>query len=112
MSTGPGPVPAIDELVSRIGPGVQAVLDAARHAPTQLTCAVCLWCEFLDAELDTPGFLRDRVAPAVTTVDGTALCALHMEDFQRNRDPFIAAESIVRVGNPEAFARRSGVLGR
>lgn len=110
MSTGPGPVPAIDELVSRTGPGVQAVLDAARQAPTQLACAVCLWCQFLDTELDSP--FRHPVVPAATTVDGTALCVLHMEDFQRNRDAFIAAESIVRVGNLEVFARRSGVLGR
>lgn len=71
---------------------------------TALNCAVCLWVQFLDAELET-GFVRHDVSAAATTVAGTALCALHLEDFKRTRDAYVAAENIVRICKPEAFSR-------
>ena len=73
--------------------------------PGQLTCAVCLWLQFLDVELDSPLRHHHSVKPAATTIDGTTLCALHIEDYHRTRDPFVAAEIIERVGNPEGFSR-------
>lgn len=68
-------------------------------------CAVCMWCQFLDGELETPSYLRSDPKPAMTAVAGTALCRLHLEDFQRTRDPFTAAASIVGIHNPKAFPR-------
>lgn len=70
-----------------------------------LNCAVCLWSQFLYVELELDPKFMHPVSAAATTVDGTALCALHMEDFRRPRDAYTAAENIARVCKPEAFSR-------
>lgn len=46
-----------------------------------LQCAVCLHVQFAAAEHDKP--IIGRIREAVTMYDGTALCRLHMEDYDR-----------------------------
>lgn len=45
-------------------------------------CAICLYVQFLARETDQHA---PPVEDAVTMVDGTALCALHLEDYDRDQ---------------------------
>ena len=50
-----------------------------------LQCAICHHVRFLAVETETPTSLPiPEVRQAVTLIDGTAVCSLHIEDYDRS----------------------------
>lgn len=48
---------------------------------TDLECAICHHVRFVKVESEI--LPLDEIRPAVTTIGGTALCGLHIEDYDR-----------------------------